>query len=154
MYTPQTTRSAKKMDFCFFLGLIWWNSKSFHITRTIYHIKLADLLKWPTDPSLYIWHNIYIKDQKKWAEIRISGLFMNENFRISFETNLLELTCKSKRIKGKPTHRIVGNYFRKNLTKLSLANWFSTTFCIFFLLIFGHSFVSYQLQLASFHNRL
>ena len=39
--------------FLFFSGLIWWNFKSFHIRRTIYHIKLAGISKWLKDPSLY-----------------------------------------------------------------------------------------------------
>ena len=34
-----------------FSGLIWWNSKSFYIAKTMTNIKLADLLKWPKDPS-------------------------------------------------------------------------------------------------------
>ena len=45
MYTPQTTGSAQKVSFWGFLGLIKWSFKSFHITRTKYHIELADLLK-------------------------------------------------------------------------------------------------------------
>ena len=37
----------------FVCGFIKWNFKSFHITRTIYHIKLADLAQWPKEPSFY-----------------------------------------------------------------------------------------------------
>ena len=43
----------KKCLFGVFLGLIKWSFKSFHITRTKYHIELADLLKWPKDRSFY-----------------------------------------------------------------------------------------------------
>ena len=39
--------------FLFFLGLIWRNFEIFYITRTKYQIKLADLSKWPKDPSFY-----------------------------------------------------------------------------------------------------
>ena len=39
--------------FLFFLGLWLWNFKSFHIMRTIYHIKWADLSKWSKDAPFH-----------------------------------------------------------------------------------------------------
>ena len=51
MYMTQSTRCAQQMSF--FFGLISWNFKSFHIMRTIYHIKLAYLSKWPKHQSFY-----------------------------------------------------------------------------------------------------
>ena len=35
-----------------------------------------------THLSISVQHNIYIKDQRKWAKMRITGLLLNENFRI------------------------------------------------------------------------
>ena len=40
----------------FFSGFTEWNFKRFQITRTIHHITLADLSKWPKDPSFYQCH--------------------------------------------------------------------------------------------------
>ena len=37
----------------FFSGLIWLNFKSYHITWTIYHVKLADFSKWIKGPLFY-----------------------------------------------------------------------------------------------------
>ena len=45
---PSDNRKYPKNNF-FFLGLIWWNFKIFHTTRTIYQIKLDNLSKWLRD---------------------------------------------------------------------------------------------------------
>ena len=53
---PSDNRKCLFLQKCFskiFLGLSKWNFKNFHITRTIYQIKLADISKWPKDPSFY-----------------------------------------------------------------------------------------------------
>ena len=58
---------------------------------------------------------VFDTHQRKWAKKRISGLLMNENFRIFFELNSLQHVCKFNRIKGKNNFRIVGANFCKKL---------------------------------------
>ena len=73
----------QKCLFLFLFGLKWRNFRSFDITEL--HI----ILNWltiqndrTTHLSISVQHNIYIKDQRKWAKMRITGLLLNENFRI------------------------------------------------------------------------
>ena len=57
----------------------------------------------------------YIKDQRKWAKMRISGLLFNENFRISFETYFTITCMQTEKNQGKINFRIVGVNFCINL---------------------------------------
>ena len=47
----------------------------FHITRTVYNIKLADQ---KTNLCIGVYQNICTEDQREWAEIRIAGLIKRE----------------------------------------------------------------------------
>ena len=105
MHTPQITGKAPKMSF---LELIR-NFESFRITNAICRIKLAELSEWPTH------HNIYIKNQRKWAEMRISGLLLNEILRISSETWFTITYMQINKNQRKINLCIMGANFRKNL---------------------------------------
>ena len=53
MYSSQTTGSAQKSPFLFFLSVIWWNFKIFQVTKAIQQIKLTDISKWLKEQSFY-----------------------------------------------------------------------------------------------------
>ena len=83
VYSSDNQKSPKNA-FNFFKSY----TKSFPITRNICHIKLSDLEN-DRKNHLYIgvyiivYHKIYNKEKKNYAKLRISGLLLNEYFRIS-----------------------------------------------------------------------
>ena len=105
----------KNAFFCF-LNFIWWNFKSFHITRSIYHI---NLLTFQNDQKTLlftrVWHNICINDQRNWAKIRTSCLLENDNFRISLKTYFNIIYIRIEKNQGKTNVCFAGTNFRMDL---------------------------------------
>ena len=82
MYIPYTIESAQKMP-CFFRAL------NDEISNVFIAQELYITLNWPafqnhrkTHLPIKFWHNIYIKDQRKWAKMKISGQVKGEFARI------------------------------------------------------------------------
>ena len=80
---------------------------------------ILNWLTFPNDQTSHIfisaWQDIYIKNQREWAKINISGLLMNKNFRILFESRLTITYMEINKNQGKVNFRIVESNFWKNL---------------------------------------
>ena len=89
MYTPQTTGRAQTC-LCFFFGRGGGCGRvggdlNDEISRVSMSRELYIILNWltfqndqKTHLSISVYHNIYIKDQRKWAKMRFSGLIKGE----------------------------------------------------------------------------